>query len=250
MTPSAPFWQAFDPPSAETGPWQDSFPAPMPDGQRLRLPLRDMGNFAVAGLIANQASFTVTRRIGAWMAEAAHDLGAEVVVGLPSLGQVFAPLVAEHLGHPNWVAPGWSRKRWYEERLSVPIHSITSPEARRLWLDPRLLPRLAGRRVLLVDDVISTGHSAQAGLALLALAGVRPVALLVGMAQGDRWRVPPKAGGTATWPPDLPLRAAFATPIFHRTGAGSSPLAAAGWSPLAGSAARDCCPLFTKDDAE
>ena len=49
------------------------------------------------------------------MAEAAARFGAEVVVGMPTLGQVFAPLVAEALGHANWVAPGWSRKRWYEE---------------------------------------------------------------------------------------------------------------------------------------
>ena len=239
MTPAAPFWQEFEQPTPDAGPWRDSFPAPMPDGLRLRLPLRDMGSFAVAGLIVNQASVRVMRRLAAWTTDAASDLGAEVVVGLPSLGQVFAPWVAERLGHRNWVAPGWSRKRWYDTALSVPVSSITSPEERRLWLDPRLLPRLEGKRVLLVDDVISTGRSAQAGLAMLAAAGVRPVALLVTMAQGDRWRVPPAAGGTAPWPADIPVRAAFATPIFRP--------AAGGWSPLAGTRALDCCPHFSLD---
>ena len=43
------------------------------------------------------------------------------------------------------------------------------------------------RRVLLVDDVISTGSSAMAGLALLAAAGVRPVGLCVAMIQTRRW---------------------------------------------------------------
>jgi adenine/guanine phosphoribosyltransferase-like PRPP-binding protein len=128
--------------------------------------------------------------------------------------------VAQALGHANWVAPGWSRKRWYDEALSVPASSSTAPEARRLWLDPRIVHRLAGRRVLLVDDVISTGSSALAGLALLQGVGVRPVALLVAMAQGDRWR--------AAWPAGLPVRAAFATPIFTR--------APGGWLPQPGSA--------------
>lgn len=225
------FWQRFEAPPAESraasGPFSASYPATMPDGRVLSLPLRDFGDFGVAGLIANQASFPVVRALAGWMTAAARPLGAEIVVGLPSLGQVFAPLVAEALGHPNWVAPGWSRKRWYEERLSVPVHSITSPAERRLWLDPRILHRLEGRRVLLVDDVVSTGASALAGLALLKEAGVTPVGLLVAMAQGHRWQ--------AGWPPSIPVRAAFATPIFRPAGGG-------GWLPEAGTAPYALCP--------
>ncbi|MGG5808726.1 phosphoribosyltransferase [Falsiroseomonas sp. CW058] len=227
------FWQDFAPRPAPAAAWTDEYPATMPDGTALALPLRDLGATAVAGFVANQAGFGVVRRLSGWMAEIAAPLGAEVVVGLPTLGQVFAPAIAESLGHANWVAPGWSRKRWYEERLSVPAQSITSPAERRLWLDPRLVPRLAGRRVLLVDDVISTGGSARAGIALLAAAGVRPAALLVAMAQGDRW--------AADWPADIPLRAVFATPVFARGGAG--------WAPLPGSAPLAACPLMPKDPA-
>jgi adenine/guanine phosphoribosyltransferase-like PRPP-binding protein len=229
------FWQGFAPPQAEAGPWRHDFPAGMPDGSRLRLPLRDFSDFAVAGLIANQASFSVVRQLAAWMAEAARPLGAEVVVGLPTLGHVFGPLVAEALGHPNWVAPGYSRKRWYEEALSVPMASITTPTERRMWLDPRMLPRLTGRRVLLVDDVISTGSSARAGLALMAAAGVTPVALCVAMAQGDRWG--------ASWPVTVPVVAAFATPIFQ-----PAPDGAQGWVPCPGSLPLDCCPLLRAKD--
>jgi adenine/guanine phosphoribosyltransferase-like PRPP-binding protein len=209
------FWQEFARGDALAPPHTDRFPAAMPDGSHLVLPLRDHGEIAVAGLIANQAGFPVVRALAFWMSEAARGFGAEIVVGLPTLGQVFAPLVAEALGHAKWVAPGYSRKRWYEERLSVPLSSSTSPDERRLWLDPRLLPRLAGRRVLLVDDVISTGASARAGLALLAAAGIRPAGLLVAMAQGDRW--------AAGWPGDVPVAAAFATPLFRREAGGWRP---------------------------
>ena len=150
-----------------------------------------------------------------------------------SVVQVFAPLVAEGLSHANWVAPGWSRKRWYEDALSVPASSSTAPTERRLWLDPRVRHRLDGRRVLLVDDVISTGSSALAGVALLERAGVRPAGLLVAMAQGDRWR--------AAWPADIPVRAAFATPVFARV--------PGGWMPRPDTAPRDLCPLFPRKDA-
>ena len=105
---------------------------------------------------------------------------------------------------------------WYDDALSAPLASITSPAtganvARRMWLDPRLVPRLQGRRVLVVDNVISTGSSAQAGLALLRTAGVVPVGFAVAMIQGEAWR--------AAWP-DLPVAAAFSTPLFRRVDGG------------------------------
>jgi adenine/guanine phosphoribosyltransferase-like PRPP-binding protein len=203
------FWQHFIAFAPESRVWRDSYPAAMPDGRALLLPLRDLGQDAVAGLIVTQASFQVLDQITLWLAARAARHDADVVVGLPTLGHVVAQGVARALGHPNWVAAGFSRKLWYEEGLSVPVASITSPtEGRRLWLDPRTLPLLAGRRVLLVDDVMSTGRSMQAGLALLRQAGIRPVAVAAAMIQGDRWR--------AGWDAALPLCGAFATPRFAR----------------------------------
>lgn len=206
------FWQGFDAAPDPGPPWAARYPARLPDGRFLHLPIRDIG---VAGLIATQASFPVVRALAGWMAEAARPLAAEVVVGLPTLGHVLAPLVAEALGHPNWVAAGYSRKRWYEARLSVPIRSITATDERRLWLDPLMLPRLSGRRALLVDDVISTGASARAGLALLATAGVAPVGLCVAMIQTRRW--------AEAWPPDLPVASVMKTPALAPTAAGWVP---------------------------
>ncbi|MBR0646245.1 phosphoribosyltransferase [Plastoroseomonas hellenica] len=227
------FWQDFVATPAPAGPWRDRYPARMPDGTSLILPLRDYGEIGVAGLIANQASFAVLRRLAGWMADAVAPLQPDVVVGMPSLGHVFGPLVAEALGHNNWVAPGYSRKRWYDEALSVPVASSTAPAPRALWLDPRIRHRLEGRRVLLLDDVISSGSSALAGLALLQRAGIRPIALLVAMVQGDRWR--------AAWPTEIPVRAAFATPLFDR--------ADGGWVERPGTAPLAICPLMPRRDA-
>lgn len=141
---------------------------------------------AVARLIANQVSFHVLDRLTAWTAEAAGRFEAEVVVGLPTLGHTVGAAVARALGHAHWVAPSTTRKRWHDDALSAPLGSITAPAegadaARRMWLDPRLLDRLQGRRVLLVDDVISTGRSASAGLTLLRKVGITPVGLAVAM---------------------------------------------------------------------
>ncbi len=214
------YWQDFVDAAPDRAAWTDSYPAAMPDGRCLVLPLREFGDMAVAGLIANQASFAVLDQLAAWTAEAAAPLRAEVVVGLPTLGHSVGAAVARALGHPGWVAPSATRKRWYDDALSAPLASITSPAVganagRRMWLDPRLLPRLRGRRVLLVDDVISTGGSAQAGLALLRAAGIAPVGLAVAMVQGDAWR--------AAWPEAVPVVRAFGTPRFRRVPGGWAP---------------------------
>ncbi len=226
------YWQSFASPVAEpeaSVTWRESFAATMPDGRRLLLPLRDMGETAVAGLVANQASFSVLDALSAWMVEIARSHAAEIVVGLPTLGHVFGAAVARGLGHANWVAPGTSRKLWYEDGLSVPLASITSPQAgRRMWLDPRVVHRLAGRRVLLVDDVVSTGASVLAAMELLRQAGTRPVAVCAAMLQGDRWRTT-IAGGVV-------VQGVFATPMFRGV--------IGGWTPIEGTQPAEDCPLI------
>jgi adenine/guanine phosphoribosyltransferase-like PRPP-binding protein len=181
------------------------------------MPLRDYGTRAFAGFIANQASFTVVDTLARWIADDVMPVEPDIVVGLPTLGHIVGAAVARALGHTNWVAPGSTRKLWYDEALSVPTHSVTSPAAgRHMWLDPRLLERLSGRRVLLVDDVVTTGTSALAGAALLARAGIVPVALAVAMTQGEQWR--------QQWDPAIPVYAAFATPQFQRVDDGWTPV--------------------------
>ena len=201
------YWQTFVP-MPPVAPWRQAYPAAMPDGSALWLPLRDLGATAVAGLIANQTSFAVLDRLVGWLAERCAAVQPDIIVGLPTLGHAVAPMLARALAHTRWAAAGYSRKLWYEEALSVPIASITTPDQRRLWLDPRLLPWLRGQRVLLVDDVLSTGRSIRAGLALLKRAGIAPIGVAALMAQTDRWR--------EGWPEHLPVLTAFATPLFRR----------------------------------
>ena len=218
------FWQNFEPHPNET-PTPEQFVARMPDGSGLALPMRDLGDFAVAGLISTQASFAVVDRIADWMADVVAPLGADIVAGLPTLGHVFASLLARRLGHPNWVALGTTRSFGTTRRCRCRCRrSPRQPRGGGCGSIYGMLPRLHGRRVLLVDDVISTGTSARAGLAVLQAAGTPVAAVAVAMAQASRWRT--------DWPANVPLRAAFATPMFSRT--------QDGWVPIPGSAASDC----------
>ncbi|MGV8955601.1 MAG: phosphoribosyltransferase [Cypionkella sp.] len=189
------FWQGIDPPAthdAAAPDFADSYPATLPDGSQLLLPLRVLpgdGNAAVASLIVNQASFAVEDALAAAMTDLVAPLAPEVIVGVPTLGLPLANNLARRLGHARMVALGTSRKFWYRDDLSAPLTSITSPtHAKTIFLDPRSLPLLAGRRVVVVDDVISSGTSMAAVLRLLAVAGIEPVAIAVAMLQGSHWQ--------------------------------------------------------------
>lgn len=217
------FWQAvypagtFPPAGAGVG---DLHPATLPDGRQIALPVRVLpgdGNRAVASLILNQAGFAVADALADAAAQAVRPLGAEIVVGLPTLGLVLAEALARRLGHGRLVPLGTSRKFWYDERLSEPLSSVTSPDTalKRLYLDPRMLPLLQGRRFLLVDDVVSTGSSMASALALLARAALRPTAIAVAMTQGTRWRDRLAQGG---WSGQV--HAAIATPLLERDAGG------------------------------
>jgi adenine/guanine phosphoribosyltransferase-like PRPP-binding protein len=192
------FWQELDSPGAieRDPPYDQAFPAILGDGRQLLLPIRPLpdGQSALCSLIVNQASFEVLDALATELAKKLAGWAPEMVVGLPTLGLTLAAAVAQRLGHRRYVPLGTSRKFWYDQKLSVPISSVTTPDEKRLYLDPRLLPLLQGRRIALIDDVISTGRSITAGLELLALAGIEPVVIGAAMLQSERWReVPPLA---------------------------------------------------------
>jgi adenine/guanine phosphoribosyltransferase-like PRPP-binding protein len=181
------FWQEVLPPGGDaTG----GFLARFDDGRGLLLPVRNLpdGKRALASLIINQASFTVVDALAEDLAAKLAVFEPEVVVGLPTLGLTLAAAVAQRLGHARYVPLGTSEKFWYQAALSVPLSSITTPNARRLFIDPRMLGVIEGRRVALLDDVISSGVSMAAGVALMGACGVKPVVLGTAMLQSERWQ--------------------------------------------------------------
>lgn len=192
------------------------FPAILPDGRQLLLPIRDLpdgSGRAVASLIINQAAFAVEDTLAGIMAGQWRDMAPDVVVGVPTLGLPLANAVARRLRHKRMVPLGTSRKFWYTDALSEPIRSITSPEkGKTIYLDPRMLPLLKGRKVLLVDDVVSTGNSMAAVLRLLTKAGVVPAGIAVAMEQGEAWR--------DVLPEPERVRGAIRSPILWKEGTG------------------------------
>ena len=211
------FWQDLHEPGSfpEDGTKVGFYPVTLDDGRQLRLPIRPLsdGEHALASLIINQASFTVLGALADDLAAKLKSFEPDVVVGLPTLGLTLASEVARRLGHSRYVPLGTSRKFWYLDELSVPMSSITTKQEKRLYIDPRMLPLLQGRRVALIDDVISSGTSILAGLSLLQASGIEPVVVGAAMLQSERWRDALESLD-CKWP--TRVRAAFSTPLLRK----------------------------------
>ena len=194
MTLPHTFWQMIGEPVAvdPAAGFDHMFPARFPDERCLPLPIRVLpgdGRSAVASLIVNQASFAVADALADAMATLAQAHTPEVIVAVPTLGLGLAEAVARRLGHTRLVPLGTSRKFWYQDELSEPLKSITTPGGgKTLFVDPRMIPLLADRRIVVIDDVVSSGASMRTVLRLLDKAGVRPAAVVVAMLQSAKWR--------------------------------------------------------------
>ncbi|MFK7857862.1 MAG: phosphoribosyltransferase [Granulosicoccus sp.] len=188
------FWQRIEPPGTyELQPdrgFQTAYPASFSDGSQLLLPIRerDGGKYALASLIINQANFAVVDALASALADQLIEKQIQLLIGIPTLGLTLAEATARNMGHDRYIALGTSRKFWYDDALSVPMRSVTSPgQQKQLFIDPRLLPLLTNKRIAVVDDVISTGSSMVAALSLMERCGVQPLAIGCAMRQSDVW---------------------------------------------------------------
>jgi adenine/guanine phosphoribosyltransferase-like PRPP-binding protein len=211
-------------PALPPPPYQESFPVRLPDGDWALLPFLPLPpdfNTAIAYLCITENTFDLEDRLSTAMADLVRPLRADIVVGMPTLGMVLAASVAKKLGHPHYVPLSYSRKFWFEDELSVPVNSITTPvQPKTVYIDPRLIERLEGRRVLLVEDVISTGGTVAAELALMEKLGAEVVGVVTAIRETRVWidklaRINPAYPALVTSP--------IACPLFHRTDGGWVP---------------------------
>ncbi len=211
MNPES-FWQEILPADADPDADADAsagFPARFEDGRLLMLPIRPLpdGRRALASLIINQASFAVVDALAAALATRLSTFAPDLVIGLPTLGLTLASAVAQKLGHTRYVPLGNSAKFWYRSEWSVPLTSVTTPnQDKRLFIDPRLVPLLEGRRIALIDDVVSSGASMLAAIELLRRCAAAPTVLGTAMLQSDRWKE-----ALAGWPIETVLESPLIT---------------------------------------
>ncbi|PWW01499.1 adenine phosphoribosyltransferase [Hoeflea marina] len=111
----------------------------------------------------------------------------DIVVGAATLGIPVAIEVTRALGLDDYVIVQKSPKIHLGNALSQSISSITSKGEQRLLLDRRSIPLLAGRRVVVVDDVVASGSSLRGSIDLVRRAGGIVVGVGVILTEARDW---------------------------------------------------------------
>ena len=97
--------------------------------------------------------------------------GAEVLLTAESKGLQLTHCVARNLGHSHYAAARKSLKLYLKDGIRTEVQSITTAGTQTLYLSKYDAELLKGKKVAIVDDVISTGSSLKGLEKLVELAG-------------------------------------------------------------------------------
>jgi len=177
--------------------------------QQVDLPLVAVGDdLQIALLITVDLGLSFADQAGRELAAELAPLSPEVVVSVATMGIPLAIEVSRALGLDDYVILHKTPKIHLGDSLSEPVRSITTGSHQTLRMDPARVPSVSGRRVVVVDDIVSTGASMSAALALIRRAGGAPVAIGTLMTEGSAWR-------EALGPDASLVRSLGALPVFR-----------------------------------
>jgi adenine/guanine phosphoribosyltransferase-like PRPP-binding protein len=157
--------------------------------QTVELPLVPVADdCTIALLICVDLGVHFAEVAGRELAERLAPARPELVVSVATMGIPLAIEVTRALGLDDYLIVHKTPKIHLGESLAEPVRSITTDHPQMLRMDPVRAGVVRGRRVAVVDDVISTGASTAAALSLVRRVGGEPVAVGVLMTEGRAWR--------------------------------------------------------------
>jgi adenine phosphoribosyltransferase len=167
---------------------QDFYPVDI-CGVKRALPLFEVAPGVRIALFNMLGDYEVVEALGDWLA--AHvpgDCDAIMTAEVKSIPLAHA--LAVRLKKPYIVARK-TRKPYMLGSLSVEVLSITTGAPQTLWLDGKDIHLVKGKRILLVDDVISTGSTLAGMTRLVEEAGGKVIAEAAAFTEGnepDKWK--------------------------------------------------------------
>lgn len=181
--------------------------------RELRLPLMQIAPGVAISLLMTidedlETMAVLGRELGARLPH-----GVQAVASAATLGISVGADVARSLGLSRQYVLQKTHKKHLSDALVEPLESLTTAGDQVLRLDSRWVSELDGKRVVFVDDVVSSGGSCAAALRLLRAAGARVVAIAAVLVEGDSWRTKlQEDAGLVVYLAKIP--------IFKRRGAG------------------------------
>lgn len=109
----------------------------------------------------------------------------DYIITAESKGIPLAQEMARLNGDEKWMLARKGMKLYMQNVVCVEVKSITTSAVQKLYLDGADAALMRGKRVLIVDDVISTGESLHALEELVRTAGGEIVGKMTILAEGD-----------------------------------------------------------------
>jgi len=182
--------------------------------QRVELPLVSLSEqLALALLITVDMGVEFMSRAGAELAEIIRPYDVDIVATVATMGIPVAIEVTRHLGLDQYVILHKTPKIHLSDAVSENVRSITTDADQRLLFDRARVKDVDGKRVAIVDDVISTGASTGTALRLLRGVGAEIVVIGTLVTEASIWRS--SLGDDATM-----VRALGSIPVFRPDGSG------------------------------
>ena len=158
-------------------------------GLARELPIIRVGSGAHIAVFNILGDIEMTKAAGRALASRLRPLGADVIVTTETKSVPLAYEIASLLSLP-YVVFRKSYLSYMGDALESKAQSITTGSPRSIFLDAKDRALCAGRRVAIVDDVISTGSTLAAMRDLMGRAGAQVVAEAAVFTEGDaeRWK--------------------------------------------------------------
>ncbi len=158
-------------------------------GWPLELPIVPIKpDFAISLMMVIDLGVAFNAHCGEKLAEKLKHLQPDVIVGPATLGIPVAIELTRALGLDHYVVLQKSPKIHLGDALVQTITAITSKGEQRLLLDRKAVKHIAGKRVVVVDDVVASGGSLAGALALVRQAGGEVVAIGTILSEAHDWR--------------------------------------------------------------
>lgn len=149
------------------------------------IPLPSGIEIAFFNLHGNQ---DLTEYCGKKLAEKLRVFEPEIILTAESKGLQLSHVAARELGHSLYAVARKSKKLYMTDGISATVRSITTDGEQKLYLSKHDTDLINGKRVAIVDDVISTGSSLIGLEQLVQIAGGNVVAKAAVLAEGDAAR--------------------------------------------------------------
>ena len=109
----------------------------------------------------------------------------DYIITAEAKGIPLAHEMARQAGDKKYILARKGPKLYMRDIFSVTVNSITTAKEQKLYLDGADAALMKGKRILVVDDVISTGESLRALEALVEKAGGEICGRMAILAEGD-----------------------------------------------------------------